>query len=76
MSQKSLNPAEYVDQMALLINLPLDPEHRRGVIENMERIIAVAKLVTEFPLPEEIEAATIFEPWAKLIPMLPKLPKL
>lgn len=72
MSQKSLNPAEYVDQMALLINLPLDPEHRSGVIENMERIIAVAKLVTEFTLPEEIEAAPIFEPWAKLIPMLPK----
>jgi len=62
MSQKSLDPAEYVDQMALLINLPLHPEHRRGVIENMERIIAVAKLVTEFPLPAEIEAAPIFEP--------------
>lgn len=62
MSQKSLAPAEYVDQMALLIDLPLEPEHRPGVIENMERIIAVAKLVNEFPLPEEIEAAPIFEP--------------
>ncbi len=62
MSQKSFNPAEYVEQMALLIDLPLDQEHRPGVIQNMERIIAVAKLVTEFPLPEEIEAAPIFEP--------------
>lgn len=76
MSEKSLNPAEYVDQMALLINLPLEPEHRPGVIENMERIIAVAKLVNEFPLPEEIEAAPIFEPWIKIIPMLRKLRKL
>lgn len=70
MSEKSLNPAEYVDQMALLINLPLLPEHRPGVIENMERIIAVALLVNEFPLPEEIEPAPIFAPW--IIPMLPK----
>lgn len=62
MSEKSLDPTEYVDQMSLLINLPLDPEHRPGVIENMERMIAVAKLVTEFPLPEEIEAAPVFEP--------------
>mgnify|MGYP002785065826 FL=1 len=62
MSEKSLDPTEYVDQMSLLINLPLDPEHRPGVIENMERILAVAKLVTEFPLPEEIEAAPVFEP--------------
>jgi Protein of unknown function (DUF4089) len=62
MSEKSLDLDQYVDQMSLLINLPLDPEHRPGVIENMERIIAVAKLVTEFPLPEEIETAPVFEP--------------
>jgi Protein of unknown function (DUF4089) len=62
MSEKSLNTAQYVEKMSLLINLPLDPEHRPGVIENMKRIIAVAKLVNEFPLPEEIETAPVFEP--------------
>jgi Protein of unknown function (DUF4089) len=62
MTETSLSVAEYVDQMALLINLPLAPEHRPGVIENMERIIAIVPLVTEFALPEDIEPAPVFEP--------------
>ncbi|WP_017721091.1 DUF4089 domain-containing protein [Kamptonema formosum] len=62
MSEKMFDPAEYVEQMARLVDLPLQPEHRAGVVENFARIQAVAKLVTEFPLPEEIEAAPVFEP--------------
>ncbi len=54
--------AEYVDLMAKLIDLPLDPEHRPGVIANMTRIAEIAQLVNEFPLPDEIEAATVFQP--------------
>ncbi|MEB3882309.1 DUF4089 domain-containing protein [Lyngbya sp. CCY1209] len=53
---------EYVDRAAELIDLPLDPEHRPGVIENMEKIAEIAKLVTEFPLPDTIEPAPIFDP--------------
>ncbi|MEO1378485.1 MAG: DUF4089 domain-containing protein, partial [Cyanobacteria bacterium J06635_10] len=33
-----------------------------GVIENFERIQVIAKLVNQFPLPEDIEAAPVFEP--------------
>jgi Protein of unknown function (DUF4089) len=62
MTEKPLNPAEYVDQISLLIDLPLDPEHRSGVIQNMARTIAIAQLVTDFPLPDEIEAAPVFQP--------------
>lgn len=54
--------AEYVDRMAELIDLPIDPEHKPGIIANMTRIAQVAQLVNEFPLPDEIEAATIFTP--------------
>ena len=54
--------AEYVDRMAKLIDLPIPPEYRPGVVANMERIAEIAKLVTEFPLPEEIELAPVFEP--------------
>lgn len=54
--------AKWVDQMFLLLDLPLDPAHRSGVIENWIRIQAFAQPVLEFPLPEEIEAATIFQP--------------
>ncbi|HEY9852183.1 MAG TPA: DUF4089 domain-containing protein [Leptolyngbyaceae cyanobacterium] len=54
--------AEYVDRVANLIELPIDPEYRPGVVTNMTRIAQVAQLVNEFPLPEDIEAATVFEP--------------
>jgi len=56
------NIEEYVDRTAELINLPLDPEHRLGVVVNFERIVAIARLVTEFPLPPEVEVAPVFEP--------------
>lgn len=62
MSEKTFDPAEYVEQMARVLDWPLQPEHRAGVVENFARIQAVAKLVTEFPLPEEIEVAPVFEP--------------
>ncbi len=33
-----------------------------GVIDNLTRIAEIATLVTEFELPENIEAAPIFKP--------------
>lgn len=53
---------EYVNLMAKLIDLPLAPEHHPGVVENLSKIAAIAQLVNEFPLPEEIEAAPVFQP--------------
>ena len=60
--EKTQNPAGYVGQMSELLDLPLDPEHYPGVVKNFATISAIAKLVTEFPLPDEIEAAPVFEP--------------
>ncbi|HEY9298057.1 MAG TPA: DUF4089 domain-containing protein [Phormidium sp.] len=62
MEEETPTAAEYVDTISQLLNLPIDPEHRPGVIQNFERIITITKLVTEFPLPEDLEAAPIFEP--------------
>lgn len=62
MANKKLNVTEYVDQTALLLNFNLPEEYRQGVIANFERIEVIAKLVNEFPLPEDVEAAPIFEP--------------
>ncbi|MGB3509362.1 MAG: DUF4089 domain-containing protein [Microcoleaceae cyanobacterium] len=56
------NIEKYVEFTAELINLPLQPEHFPGVVENLERIAAIAKLVIDFPLPPEIEAAPKFDP--------------
>lgn len=62
MKDKKFNSAEYVDQTALLLGFNLPEEYRNGVIKNFERIQAIAKLVNEFPLPEDIEAPPIFKP--------------
>jgi hypothetical protein len=62
MEGKELNVGEYVDLMALLLDLELRDEYRDGVVANFERIKAIAQVVNEFPLPETIEAASVFEP--------------
>jgi Protein of unknown function (DUF4089) len=62
MEDKELNVGEYVDQMVLLMDLQLRDEYRDGVVANFERIKAIALLVNSFPLPQEVEAAPIFEP--------------
>lgn len=56
------NASEFVEIMAGMVGLPIPAEYRESVVANMERIHAVAQLVLEFPLPEEIEAAPVFEP--------------
>lgn len=60
--KKNINSAIYIEQMIEILDLPLDPEYRPGVIKNFASICAIATLVTEFPLPEDIEAAPVFEP--------------
>lgn len=62
MTEPSLDPAVFVDQMAALVALPLQPEHRSGVVANFARIVSIAQLVTEFPLPDDVEIAPVFEP--------------
>jgi Protein of unknown function (DUF4089) len=54
--------AQLVDVTATLVALPLQPEHRPGVVANFDRIVTLAQLVMDFPLPPEIEAAPVFEP--------------
>lgn len=62
MTQNPPDPVKYIEQMAQMLDLPLAPEHRPGVVENFARIAAIATLVTEFPIPETVEVAPVFEP--------------
>ena len=62
MTEKPFDPADYVEQTAQLLDLPIAPEYRPGVVENFARIAAIATLVMEFPLPDDIEPAPVFEP--------------
>lgn len=62
MPENSINIAQYVEQTAQLIDLPIAPEYQLSVVENFAKIAAIATLVIEFPLPEDIELAPVFEP--------------
>jgi len=62
MEGKGFDVGEYVDLMALLVDLQLRDEYRDGVVANFERIRAIAQVVNEFPLPDNTEAAPVFEP--------------
>ncbi|BAZ29787.1 hypothetical protein NIES4074_22340 [Cylindrospermum sp. NIES-4074] len=62
MEDKAFDAGLYVDQVSLLLDLPIKSEYRDGVVANFERIMAIANLVNSFPLPEDIEAAPVFEP--------------
>lgn len=54
--------AQFIDEMAKLIDLPIAPEYHPKVVANMIIIAQIAQLVTEFPLPNDIEVATVFKP--------------
>ena len=56
------NVQEYVNQMSLLLDLPINEEYKDGVIANFEKIKDIAEIVNNFPLPESIEIAPLFEP--------------
>ncbi|QIR39228.1 DUF4089 domain-containing protein [Tolypothrix sp. PCC 7910] len=62
MENREFDVGGYVEQMAWLVNLQLRDEYRDGVVANFERIKAIAQLVNEFPIAEEVEVAPVFEP--------------
>lgn len=51
----------YMRVTAALINLPLDPNDEKGILENLSWLQACADLVMEFPL-ENDEIASVFHP--------------
>jgi hypothetical protein len=60
--EREFDVGEYVDLMALLVDLRLRDEYRDGVVANFERIKAIAQIVNSFELPDDVETAPIFEP--------------
>jgi hypothetical protein len=65
MPESIQSPADlnaYVEQMSILLELPLHPDHFPGVVENLYRTQAIARLFLEFPLPDTVEAAPVFQP--------------
>jgi hypothetical protein len=53
---------DFVDVCATTIGLAIAPEYRAGVVESFRQLAASAELVMSFPLPDEVDPATVFRP--------------
>lgn len=53
--------AAYVAAAADLLDLPLDPAWVEGIVANLAVLRAAAETVGRFALPDEAEAAPVFE---------------
>jgi hypothetical protein len=56
------DPETLVTALAQAAGLPIGPEHMRGVAENLQRLMAQARIVMQVELPLEMEPAAIFRP--------------
>jgi hypothetical protein len=52
----------YVDRAAAAVGVPLDPAHRSGVVENLQRAATLASALLTFELPADTELAPVFTP--------------
>ncbi|NER31399.1 MAG: DUF4089 domain-containing protein [Symploca sp. SIO1C4] len=59
--EENIDFSEYVKQMAKVLDLPIAPKYFPSVVENFARVSTIASVVMEFPLPEDVEAAPVFE---------------
>jgi hypothetical protein len=51
---------DYIAAVAKALNLPIEDAWRPAVRTNLEVSLRLAKLVDEFPLPDETEPASVF----------------
>jgi hypothetical protein len=51
-----------MDHAAAMVGLSIPQELRQGVLENLKRAEIVARSLFDFPLPETIEIAGVFDP--------------
>lgn len=51
-----------VQALAALVGLSIAPADRAAVAQQLGGLLSVARLVTEFPLPDDVEAAPVFHP--------------
>lgn len=52
----------HLPDLPSLTDLPIDPGSRAEVAAHLRRLLALGRLLEEFPLPEEIEPAPVFRP--------------
>jgi Protein of unknown function (DUF4089) len=61
LTDKSADPLDdYIDAVGKALALPIDQAWRPAVKANLEVSLRLARLVDEFPLPDETEPASVF----------------
>jgi hypothetical protein len=50
----------YIDAVSAVLSLPVDPAWKPAVRANLAVSLRLARLVDEFPLPDETEPASVF----------------
>ena len=51
---------DYIDAVAGALGLPIDAAWKPTIAANLAVTLKMARLVEEFPLPDEAEAASVF----------------
>jgi 1-carboxybiuret hydrolase subunit AtzG-like protein len=51
---------DYIDAVGATMALPMDESWRPAVRANLQVSLRLAKLVDEFPLPDETESASVY----------------
>jgi 1-carboxybiuret hydrolase subunit AtzG-like protein len=51
---------DYIDAVSVALALPIDDSWKPAVRANLEVSLRLARLVDEFPLPDETEPASVF----------------
>jgi hypothetical protein len=51
---------DYIDAVGTALALPIEESWRPAVKANLQVSLRLARLVDEFPLPDETEAASVF----------------
>ena len=52
---------DYIDTVAEALALPIDAAWKPAIRANLDVTLKMARMVQEFPLPDEIEPASIYE---------------
>ncbi|WP_346296809.1 DUF4089 domain-containing protein [Rhodopseudomonas sp. P1] len=60
MNDKSLDLDSYIDAAGSALGLTIDPAWKPAVRANLEVSLKLARMVDEFPLPDETEPASVF----------------
>ena len=52
----------YADTASKVLDLKIPEAYRAGVVANLERLFQLGELAMNFPLPDDIEVAPVFQP--------------